>query len=831
MDYIGEHLFPGQLGQFLITLSFVASLVAAIAYYKSASSKLPEEAASWKRLARGAFLVDCFSVFSVFAVLIYIVATHKFEYFYAWNHSSRSLNFNYLLSCIWEGQEGSFLLWTMWHAVLGMILIRTSKQWEAPVMTVFSLVQMCLATMILGMYIFGQKIGSSPFLLTRQFYQDAPIFSRADYMSLPSMQDGQGLNQLLQNYWMVIHPPVLFLGFASTLVPFSFAIAGLWKKDFTGWTKKALPWTLFSTCILGTGIMMGAAWAYESLTFGGYWAWDPVENASLVPWLVLIAGLHTQVIFNATGHSLRATYLFFILTFILVLYSTYLTRSGDLQDTSVHAFTSMGLNWQLRIFVIVFFLPSIILFIRRYKQIPAIVKEESSYSREFWMFIGSLVFFLAAGFIISGTSLPVINKIFHTNFAMGHEVEFAYNRILIFVAVVIGVLTAVTQYLRYKDTPKKVFLKKILLPTVISVIIALLISLFGNINYEKFGLGYLAAIHLALFSAVYAVVSNAAYIWAGLNGKLKAAGASVAHMGFGLMLVGILISSSKKEVLSWNTTGINLNFDPSSKENPMENITLIKSIQTDMGKYHATYINSDSTNESGSIMYFKIHFEKKDKSEEFNLHPNLIRNTKGSEGFSNNPDSKHYWNKDIFSYISYADNMDKSTDTVSFRNYPVNLKDTIFYSNGFIILNSVIANPSDEKYHFTSADTALMADVRVVSKEGVEYPAKPVYYVKDNQPKYIIDTIFAQNLAIGFSNVLEGKKIELQVKESSKLAPFVSLKVYLFPFINVLWLGTFIMIIGFIMSITRRVRTSYRLPGSRANGIAKVRSRETVGSR
>ena len=100
--------------------------------------------------------------------------------------------------------------------------------------------------------------------------------------------------------------------------------------------------------------MMGAAWAYESLTFGGYWAWDPVENASLVPWLVLIAGLHTQVIYNSTGHSLRATYLFLILSFIMVLYATYLTRSGKLGDTSVHAFVESGMDFQLLSFIFVF---------------------------------------------------------------------------------------------------------------------------------------------------------------------------------------------------------------------------------------------------------------------------------------------------------------------------------------------------------------------------------------------------------------------------------------------------------------------------------------------
>ncbi|MEO5996148.1 MAG: cytochrome c biogenesis protein CcsA [Chitinophagaceae bacterium] len=808
MDYIGEHLLPGQFGHFFVLLSFVASLVATIAYFKSASNKLPGEANGWKRLGRFAFAIDGISVFAIFGLLIYIVVTHKFEYYYAWDHSSKSLNFKYLLSCIWEGQEGSFLLWTMWHVVLGFILMRTAKTWEAPVMTVLSIAQLCLATMIVGVYIFGVKVGSNPFLLTREFYsaQGGAIFSRADYLTLPAMQDGQGLNQLLQNYWMVIHPPVLFLSFASTIVPFAYAIAGLWKKNYGGWTKAAVPWALFSACLLGTGIMMGAAWAYESLTFGGYWAWDPVENASLVPWMVMIAGLHTLVIYNATGNSLRSTYLFFILAFMLILYSTYLTRSGDLADTSVHAFTSSGLNWQLRILVVVFAVPSIVLFIRRYKHIPFIAKEESTYSREFWMFIGSLVFFLSAMFIITATSLPVINKIFNTNFAIGEDKEFPYNRIQIFVAIVIGFLTAATQYLKYKNTATKYFYKKIALPTIIAVILSSLVSIFGGIHYDTYGAGYLAAIHLAIFAALYTVVANSLYIWSGLNGKLKAAGASVAHLGFGLVLVGILISSSKKQVLSYNTTGINIRFDPSTKQKSNENLTLIKNIQTDMGTYHATFLNSDSTNASGTVMYFKINLKKKDSTHEFNLYPNLIRNTKGQEGFSNNPDSKHYWNKDIFSYISYADNMDKEADTAQFTNYPLDINDTIFYSNGFMILNKVVPNPSNDRYQFTSSDTALMADITITTKEGLTYPARPVFYVKDNQAKFIVDTIYAQNMAVGFSRVLDNRKIEIQVKESQKLVPFVALKVYEFPFINVLWLGIIITIIGFVMSIVRRVQ-------------------------
>jgi cytochrome c-type biogenesis protein CcmF len=803
MKYIGEHLLPGQLGHFLLVLSLISSLVACIGYFKAASLSAIEEQSSWKRLGRIAFIVNAVAVFAIFAIIFYIIANHYFEYHYAWNHSDKSLNPGYLVSSIWEGQEGSFLLWAIWQGILGSVLIRTAGKWEPPVLTVLSFAQVCLGTMILGIYIFDIKIGSNPFLLTREVFQDAPIFNQANYLSLASMQDGNGLNQLLQNYWMVIHPPVLFLGFASTIVPFAYAISGLWKKDHNGWTKVSLPWSLFSAAVLGLGIMMGARWAYESLSFGGYWAWDPVENASLVPWLVMIAGIHTQVIYNSTGHSLRPTYFFFIASFILILYSTYLTRSGDLQDTSVHAFTGSGLNWQLRAFVFVFLAPSLFLYVQRYKSIPFIAKEENSYSREFWMFIGSLVLFMSAMFIILFTSLPVVNKLLNTNLTVGTEVEFFYNRIQIFVAIVLGLLTAVTQYLRYRDTRRPIFFKNILPATVFSLVIAVAISLFGNIDYDRFGIGFLAAIHLAIFAGVYAAVANAGYIWKGLNGKLKAAGASVAHVGFGLMLVGILISSSKEQVLSMNTINP-LNFAPESKQKGTENMTLFKGIKTDMGKYWVTY-KADSSDEFDKKKYFHIEVEKKDNGKKFVLVPDVIKNTKGQEGSSANPDAKHYWNYDIFSYISYAESED-SKDTAQFKLHPMEPGDTVYYSNGLMVLEKVTPNPVTEKFSFRKDDTAIMAELKIYTSEGKQFSANPIFYVKNNLVQYHLDTVFSEGLAIGLSQIIDNKRIGISVKESSRITPFIALKVLQFPFINLVWLGTVLMVTGFVMSIVRRAK-------------------------
>lgn len=863
MEFIGEHLLPGQTGHFFTLLSMVASLVATVAFFKAANIINFQEKNGWLRIARIAFMLETVSVIAVFTALYFIISNHLFEYKYAWQHSSRALQVEYLLSCFWEGQEGSFMLWSFWHCVLGWILIWKAKTWEAPVMTMISFAQFCIATMIVGLYFWGAKVGSSPFVLLRHenFFDSAPIFKdaatgllRKDYLSL--WKDGNGLNVLLQNYWMVIHPPVLFLGFASTIVPFAYAIAGLWKREHTDWTKRAIPWAAFSIGILGVGIMMGAAWAYESLTFGGYWAWDPVENASLVPWLVMVGGLHTNLIYRSTGYSLKSTYAFYILSFLLILYSTFLTRSGVLGDTSVHAFTDLGMNVQLYLFLNVFFwIPSFVAaksknhrltvvavflalnilnyffnvfslisafsaigiffwLINRDKEIPTIVKEENTYSREFWMFIGSLILFLSAFVITVITSLPVINKTLGTKWAVGDDPEGFHNQVQIFVAIILGTLTAFTQYFKYKNTAKNYFLKRIALPTAVAVIITVCIAVWGGIGYDKKGIGFLIAIHLGVFAAIYAAVANASYIRIGLKGKLKSAGPSIAHIGFAMFLIGILISSSKKSVLSYNTTGMS-----PLKENefggPLENITLVKGVSTDMIKYMVTYVK-DTINLRDHKRYYQINFKKKTGDEEFNVYPDHIQNNKGNEGNTVNPDSKHFWNKDIFTYLTYILDPEKisTADTSSFQNKTVHIGDTVFYSKGLIIVNNVAVNPTTGKHQFAATDTAIGLNMTIISKEGSRFSAMPLLHVQDGNIYAVPDTVMAQSLILQFNQVKDQSKglLEIGVRESTAVLDFVTLKAYEFPFINILWLGVLVMVAGTVMSIIQRVKQLRRIP-------------------
>ena len=802
--FIGEQLLPGQIGYFLTILSLVASLMATFAFAKAFFSKELSVQSQWNKLAKIAFYIEAVSVFSCFIVLFYIISNHLFEYKYAYLHSDKNLPFQYLLSCFWEGQEGSFLLWSFWHCVLGMFVLTRLKRWNNNIngiMMVLNFVQFVLATMVVGLFIFDAKLGSSPFLLLRE-EMNWPILSRPDYLHL--IKDGTGLNTLLQNYWMVIHPPILFLGFASTTIPFAFAVVGLIKKEHD-WMDLCMPWASFSAGILGLGIMMGAAWAYESLTFGGYWAWDPVENASLVPWLTLVSAIHACIIYRKTGSSLKTTYLFFGLSFLLVLYSTFLTRSGILGDTSVHAFTDLGMNAQLLGFLLIFVIPYFALFLFRYKTMMAPPKEDEIKSREFWMLVGSLILFLSAVVIIAITSIPVFNKLFGTKIAPPEDAAFAHNQVQVFVAIIIGLLTAVGQYLKFKGTTGDYFKQKIKLPLLISLVVSVIVYVFVGVKYDEKGIGFTGAIYVALFAAIFTVIANLQYFISVQKGKLKSAGASIGHIGFGMVLVGILISSSNKTVLSWNTTGISPLRMESNKNpagNPKENITLFEGIATDMGKYMVTYVRD--TFDLLDKRFFELNFKEKETSKEFFLYPDVLKNNKGMEGFSANPSSKHYWNKDIFVYVTSFQDHTKN-DTASFVPHQMSIGDSIFYGNGYMKLEKVLINPNPDK---PAGTNELVLQLAVTSKEGLKYQANPSITLQGMTLQAKFDTVKAQNIVLSFNKVVDQKKgiLEIGVKESASLSNLITLKAYEFPFINILWIGVIVMVIGFGIATMNRVK-------------------------
>ena len=324
----------GHIGHASVILAFISALYGVYVLFFAQKPENPQFE-TYTKASKWAFGIHAMSVFGIISSLFYIIYSHQYQYHYAWSHSSRLLPVYYMISCFWEGQEGSFLLWIFWHIVIGFFLLNASPKWRSQIWIVYFSVQAFLVSMLIGVIIPGLdwKLGSSPFILLREVQPDAPVFAiNPQYVP----EDGRGLNPLLQNYWMVIHPPTLFLGFALTLVPFCYAIAALWTKRYTEWIRPAIAWTSLGAGVLGIGIAMGAYWAYETLNFGGYWNWDPVENAVYIPWLIMVAALHMLMIFQSRKSGLGAAFVLVIMSFTLVLYATFLTRSGILGNASVH---------------------------------------------------------------------------------------------------------------------------------------------------------------------------------------------------------------------------------------------------------------------------------------------------------------------------------------------------------------------------------------------------------------------------------------------------------------------------------------------------------------
>lgn len=791
----GERLLYGNLGHFAVVLAFGTSILATVAFGFAEW----KQDASWSKLAKWAFYVHSIAVLAIIGVLFYIIHQHLFEYHYAWQHSSRDLPVEYMISCFWEGQEGSFLLWIFWQMVIGNILLFTAGKYTNSVMAVLMLSQVALTSMLIGIYVLGYKLGSSPFALLRDAMANAPIFKRPNY--LQNITDGNGLNPLLQNYWMVIHPPTLFFGFATTVVPFAYAIASLWKKDYTGWLKPALPWALISVMVLGTGIIMGGFWAYESLSFGGYWAWDPVENASLIPWLILIAGVHVMLIYKHSGNALGVAYILIIATFLLVLYATFLTRSGILGNASVHSFTDLGMSGQLLVFLLGFVLLGMVMLAYRWKQLPLSSKDENVYSREFWMFIGSLVLVISAFQIILTTSIPVFNKVFGSNLAPPTDVIEHYNKWQMPIAIIIALLTAVAHLLKYKTNKPDAF-KRIGIQFAIAIVASIGL-------YYAFGLQNVLYIGL-LTASVFAFIANAYLLKPYFTGKFEMAGASVAHIGFAVLLIGVLVSSANKEVLSINQSGMMLNPEFDAKAN-MEHVYLEKGKALRMGDYEIEY-KSDSTewvNNYYQVQYRKINSKTNEVEYTFDLFPNAQINPK--MGLVANPDTKHYLSHDVFTYVSSVPKEKGSSNWVHPQSYAVNIGDTITTNTGYVILKKVNSNVKDGKVDMSNLQLLIAAELEVHTLDGV-YQAQPMYGIQDNSVAQFESIVDEARLRFKLTNVNpQNGKITIEVAEKDTSNDFIIMKAIKFPWINLVWGGTIIMVIGFCLAIIRRVKEYKRL--------------------
>ncbi|MCP4442109.1 MAG: cytochrome c biogenesis protein CcsA [Aureispira sp.] len=814
MQYIGEHLWVGQLGFFAIFLAFVSALLAGLAYGIGVK-KTDIEQKQWKLIGKIAFGVHSIAVFAAIGLIFHLMINRYYEYEYAWAHVSDDLPFRYIFSAFWEGQEGSFLLWIFWNAVLGLILMVRAKKWEMPVMAVVAMVQVCLVSMVLGLH-FGAddvKFGVSPFVLLRDVHF-APIFNTATYLDGIK---GTGLNPLLQNYWMTIHPPTLFLGFASTVVPFAYAIAGLWTKQYKEWIKAVMPWALFSGAILGTGILMGGAWAYEALSFGGYWAWDPVENASLVPWIIMVAGIHTALIARKTGYSIKSTYVFFILSFFMIVYSTFLTRSGILGETSVHAFTEMGLEWQLVGFLFVILLPPFILYFIHRKNIPAPDEEESLYSKEFWMFIGTIVLLFSSGLITATTSIPAVNAVLGTEFAPPENEVEHHNQFQLWIGVLVTILSGLTQFMRYKVTSMGVnywkhFSTHLLGSAILAIAVGIPIMMASGIVAWQYW--------LLVISGWFAVFTNLDYFIFVLRGKVSISGSAVSHIGFGLLMIGVVFSGALKAALSdpfasEELSGILGGMNKQSNQNVL--VPKGQTISLSDG-YNVSYTKDW---EDGNATYFELLFQKKDEQgnlvDEFTTTPNVLREKLPKGGFkfqSANPNTKHYLGRDIFTlavpqwaFSTGSAEDEAKKDTSSWIEHQVAMGDTIYTKQHYVVFQKFNANALEhEGYSYKEGDIPVVAELTVHTiNSNKVWRAKPLYYIRGNMQYTIPAELPELMLSFDFIKIIpEENKVVLKIKDRNPDKEYVVIQALQFPAINLVWIGSIMTMLGLLMGMWQR---------------------------
>jgi len=495
-----------MVGVFIVWVAFAAASVSAFSYYRSATKNI-----RFLILARNSFGIMALSTIAASVLLMVYILTHRFEFAYVWEYSSRSLPLDLLVTTFWAGQDGSFLLWALCGSVIGLFLMAYTRRKgiEAETMALFTVIQAFLLLLL---------ILKSPFAYIWHAYP-----SDVSIGTIPS--DGRGLNPLLQNFWMIAHPPVLFAGFAAMAVPFVFAMAALWRKAYQEWISSALPWVIGGTVALGTGIMMGGYWAYGVLGWGGWWGWDPVENSSLVPWIIGVILIHTMLVQRRTGGLARTNFFLGISTFVLVVYSTFLTRSGILGSASVHSFVNPG-GWVYACLVL-WILSLVILGIAmlgvRWKELKTLAVRSPLFTRESFLGISSAVMGAIALVILFGTSyllfpLATLERTFYDNTNLP-------------IAIGMMILLGVSLGLQWKEESRSTLLK--------NSATSLGLAVVGTAILVFVGVHDVMMVLLA-FASLFAFFVNVMRMITLAKVNILLTGGAISHIGLALLFLGII---------------------------------------------------------------------------------------------------------------------------------------------------------------------------------------------------------------------------------------------------------------------------------------------------
>ncbi len=386
------------------------------------------------------------------ALLIYGFVTHDFAIKYVAATSETTMSTWYKVTAFWGGLDGSLLFWVFVLALFSTVAIAVNHRRHKDMIGFVVATIMVVQVFFLSLLIFTKN----PFTT---FLTQAPT-------------EGQGLNPLLQNYWMVIHPPSLYTGFVAATIPFAFGIGALASGRLDDmWLSSVRVWMLICFFFLSFGLILGGRWAYEELGWGGYWAWDPVENAGLMPWFTATAFLHSAIIQEQRGQMKVWNLVLVTLTFFLTIFGTFMTRSGAVQ--SVHAFGEDNiLALQFIVFMAVILIVSIGLIVYRSSKLTTLGTFESFFSREFAFLVNNWILLACAFFVLFATMFPTISEALDgSRVSVGPEF---FNRWMTPLGVILLFLAGAAPLLAWRKTTTQRLVNQFLFPsagTALSIIV------------------------------------------------------------------------------------------------------------------------------------------------------------------------------------------------------------------------------------------------------------------------------------------------------------------------------------------------------------------------
>ncbi len=799
-----------MIGNISLTLALFAGVFSVIMYFLTFRGYK-----NTLQLARIGYHTTAIFILVASALLLHAILTHQYQYKYVYNYSGSDLPIGLLISTFYAGQEGSFMLWTLFSAVIGLILLDyTSKRGdlEQRTMMIFTLALTFLLIMI-------NPLLKSPFTYIwsqPDFIDFANI--NASFLSIPDLQNfifsdpqsnkqfvqmsdqlygvlqannitvnqfiiqGKGLNPLLQNFWMQIHPPILFIGFSMSAVPFAFAVAALLKNEYKDWVKQALPWVLSGTMVLGLAIMLGGYWAYGVLGWGGYWGWDPVENSSLVPWLVGVASIHTLLVQKKNQASdggsrfVKTNLILSIMTYVLVLYSTFLTRSGILGDASVHSFVDPGMTVYLFlvIFLGLFTVIGIGGIAYRWKFLTQHFSfEENVLSRELALFTGSVALIAAAIIVLVGTSAPI--------FGQTVELKF-YNELNLPIAIIIGLLNGVSIILKWKQTDTNQFWKQSRISFLISALFTIAVVVFG-------GLGQIM-LAVLIFSSVFALTVNLEIAYKIFKGKKSYVGAYVAHIGIALFLVGVVATAGNSEQMQ---------------------IDLVKGVKQQAFGYDLMFAGY-SPIENGTKYAFNVEITKGNST---SVASPVMYIAQFNNSLMREPDILAGLTKDFYiAPVGYSDGTEENSS--SGKQVSLTKGESYNYNNTTITFDS-FELPKEGMSAMMSGGEFRITAVLNVKTGNVEKTVRPAIVMKQGNRSSEPVEINEADLKIDIANMEAGSgKVDLILSSLSSASPLqnstmkevLTVEASIKPFISLVWIGVVVMVAGFLVAAFRRSRES-----------------------